>query len=244
MAFDTAGNIIRDAGVELGLLSGGYIDNPFDSTNENILLLVRLLKSVGQELVLEREWSWLYKEHIFSTADDVTTYALPADFRRMVNQTGWNRTTQFPLAGPLSPQEWQYTKGYGTNFSISILFRPWQQLFQINPSGDVPPGETIAYEYISSYWVQPTGEAEATLDAPADQEDTLLFPRLLLVRGLKLSFLRARGFDTTSAEADYQRTLDAESSADSPAAVLALDGADEDIPRIDASNAPDTGYGS
>ena len=61
------------------------------------------------------------------------------------------------------------------------------------PDYDVPPGETIAYEYISSYWVQPTGEAEATLDAPADQEDTLLFPRLLLVRGLKLSFLRARG---------------------------------------------------
>jgi len=243
MAFDTAGNIIRDAGVELGVLSGGYIDNPFDSTNENILLLARLLKSVGQELVLEREWSWLLKEHVFVTADDVTTYALPDDFRRMVNQSGWNRTTQFPLGGPLSPQEWQLTKGYGTNFSISILFRPWQQLFQVNPDGDVPAGETVSYEYVSSYWVQPTGETSATLDAPEAQSDTLLFPRLLLVRGLKLAFLRARGFDTTSVEADYQRTLDAESGADSPAAVLSLDGGDDGVHRIDEHNVPDHGYG-
>lgn len=244
MQFDTAGNVIRDAGVELGLLSGGYIDDPYSSTNENVLLLLRLLKSLGQELVLEREWSWLLREHTFSTSDDVTTYPLPADFRRMVNQSGWNRTTRFPLAGPLSPQEWQYTKGYGTNFSVSILFRPWQQLFQVNPTGDVPAGETIAYEYVSSYWVQPTGETSATLEAPTEQGDTLLFPRLLLVRGVKLAFLRARGFDTTSAEADYMRTLEAESGADSPASVLPLDGGHLDIRRIDTDNLPDSGYGA
>lgn len=243
MTFDTAGNIIRDAGVELGLLSGGYVENPYESTNENILLLVRLLKSIGQELVLEREWSWLLKEYTFQTAADVTTYPMPTGFRRMVNQTGWDRTTRFPLAGPLSPQEWQYTKGYGTNFSISILFRPWQQLFQVNPAGDVPADETIAYEYVSSYWVQPLGETSATLDMPSAQSDTLLFPRLLLVRGLKLAFLRARGFDTTSAEADYERTLDAESGADSPAAVLSIDGSSGNVRRIDENNAPDSGYG-
>ena len=106
MAWDTAGNIINDAATELGLQAfQAKAADPFASTDPNMGQLCQLLKSVGRDLAKRREWTHLRAIHTLTTVEGVGWYALPADFGRMINQTGWNRTNRLPLGGPLSPQE-------------------------------------------------------------------------------------------------------------------------------------------
>lgn len=237
--FDTAGNIVNDAAVEMGLLAANVAD-PYASTDPNLAQLCRLLKSVGQEIVDERQWSQAIKEHTFTTSA-ATDYALPADYLAMVDQTGWNRTSSLPLA-PLAAQEWQYLKAHSTSLVLTVMFRPWLRRLYIQPSTST--GQLVAFEYRSTYWVQGDGQTTGTATAPTDKDDTILFDRLLVVRGLKLAWKKEKGFDTTSAQADYDRRLEQAMSADAVAPVLNLARRSIGEVLLGPQSIPDTGYGS
>lgn len=242
MAYATSATIINDAAKELGLVSSDVTD-PYGSADASILQLCALLKRLGRNLVGRRAWTHLLKTHTFVTASGTTTYALPADYHRLVDQTAYNRTGQSPLAGPLTSQLWQAVAGSGTGFALTLLFRPWQSLFQVNPGGTVPDAQTLAYEYVSSYWVQPFGETAPTADAPTTYTDTLWMPATLLVTGLKLLWKREKGFDTTSAQADFDEEYALAENADASAPKLSLSGGSDDVQLVSESNLPQTGYG-
>src|SRR6266481_4730387 len=110
MVYATVASLISDAAVELGLVSADIVD-PYASTDPNILQLVRLLKSGGSSLARYREWSHLQKEFTFQTVNGQNAYPLlPTDFLSLVPNSGWNRTTQIPLGGPIGAQYWQFRK--------------------------------------------------------------------------------------------------------------------------------------
>lgn len=246
MAWDTAANIVNDAAVELGLISfQSKPADPFGSTDPNLGLLCQLLKSAGRELLGEKDngWTHLQTEHTFTTVQGTYQYDLPTDFYRMVPQSGWNRTNRLPLAGPLSPQEWQYLQGQLAGVVFTVLFRPAQQKLWLYPSTNTPGGYTIAFEYLSRNWVQPQGQSSATTDAPTASTDTLWFDSQLLMRGLKLAFLRNRGFDTTSAQQMYEQALGRAKDSDGSAKKLSLNSRGLQPHFIDAANLPVTGYG-
>lgn len=242
--WDTAGNIIRDAAVELGLLSGNYSDDPYASNNENTLLLVRLLKSLGQELVGEHEWSQLRREWELTTGSAGNSHQFPDGFDRMINQTAWDTTNQIPLGGPISPQQRQLIKAR-TNTGVILLpfhFNENEFFIETHPN---PDGHVIRLEYITEYWVAPAGAFSTFQAAPILQTDELWFARPLLVKGLKFRFLEAKGFDTVAAGAAYARELNRAIGASDPSPVLRLDGGPghTDAPLISERNIPDTGYG-
>lgn len=310
MAFDTAANIVNDAAVEVGL---GSVADPFTSQDANFVQLCRLLKSCGRELVQARNWTYLRKEHTFTTVVNKPIYALPADFLRMYDQTGWNRTNRLPLGGPLSPQEWQYLKARLVGVVFTVLFRPMNRTINLYPDNPTPAGYVIAFEYGSAYWVQsPTGvnpygawsgatiyatggtvrhaatgcgfwtvvyasgvvgalspastapspaigesvtdsggtiwsyNEGATLDGPVAGTDVIWFNPLLMVRSLKLAFLKAKGLDTTAAERDYLTTLNAAMGMDAPGKVLNLNRTSMDPSSVllGGQSVPITGFGS
>lgn len=237
----TAGDIINRAAKYVGLAA---VTDPYAETDPSFVLLCALLTDVGQEICRLREWTHLQQETTLTTVAAQEAYDLPSDFRGMIEQTGWNRSSRLPLGGPLSPQEWQYLNGFGSNLTVTVLFRPLRQQLHIYGGASIPAGLVIAYEYRSSWWVQPEGQSTATQAEPTASSDLILFDPLLMTRALRLAFLKARGFDTSAAQADYDTALQLIASEDAPGPILSLNGRGGDgVPMLGLRNIPDTGYG-
>jgi hypothetical protein len=247
--WDTAGNIINRAASELGL---GKVQDPLGSADPNFAQLAALLTSFGQDLVKKFQWQHLVTEYLLNTLAGVLIYALPADWMELIPQTGWNRTTRLPMAGPLSSQQWQGLKAWTINSAYTVAFRlnPNELWFLVAP----PVGTQLAMEYRSNSWIIPNGYAQGNYNtvgvngqsAIAVSGDVLLFDPLLLTRALKLKWKEEKGFDTTSALKDFEDTLGSVISAAFPAPTLSLNG-----PRaggaqdrlISNENLPITGFG-
>lgn len=241
MAWDTAANILNDAAVELSLISAD-LDNPYASTEPNVLLLCRLLKSAGQDLARDFAWTHLQREYTFATVAGQGTYPLPPDFDRLMDQTAWNRTGVMPLQGPLAAQGWQVLRALVSTGAVGMWFRIVGNLVQLQP---VPGSEqNLSYEYVSRYWVQPEGQTAPSSDTPSAGTDTLLFDRRLLVTALKLAFRKAKGFDTSAAQADYEDARARAQGGDGAAPVLSLNGRCLGPERLlNGVNVPETGFG-
>jgi hypothetical protein len=258
MAFGTAGEIINDAATEVGLVvpGGSSSPDPWASTDPNIIQLIAHLKSAGRELVLQRNWSYLRRECTITTVAGVSNYKLPDDFGGMVQQTGWVRSTNLPLGGPLTPQEWQYMKGSTAGVGlITIMFRPVTRTLQIYPDGtSAPGGETIVFEYQSINWCGGDDTITEgvlldavltypTKDAPDATADLVWFDKWLASRLLKLRFLEDKGMPTAAAERAYKTAFDAAAGADASAPVRSLNGRGDSY-LLGERNVPETGYGS
>jgi hypothetical protein len=67
-----------------------------------------------------------------------------------------------------------------------------------------------------------------------------------MIRGLKLAMLKAKGFDTTAAQQDFNTTLELVKGHDAPAPVLSASRRFNPIvdPLIGGQSIPVTGYGT
>lgn len=243
--WDTVQQIITQAALEVGLGSAGA--DVVNSTDPNILQMVGLLNSCGRELVHMRDWNHLRGEHTFTTVAGQDTYPLPADYHNMIDQTWWNRTNRLPVGGPLSAQEWQYLKGRLVGIVFNVLFRPMNRQISLYPTGTAAPGGfTIAYEYNSSYWISTAGTPDtATSDHAHASTDYVWFDPLLVMRKVKLDFLKAKGFDTTAAQQDYNTALEYVKGNDAPSPILNATRRWNPIidPLIGGQSVPVTGFG-
>jgi hypothetical protein len=239
--YDTAKNVINAAAAECGL---GSTSDPFASTDPSFIQLVQLLTNAGQELNLKFPWEQLIKKYSITTVvpGDTGDYALPSDFGYMIDQSGWEATQRYPLGGPLDSQDWQMLTNNNTLASIYISFRISQMKFRLFPQ---PPanGLIVNFEYVSRWWVctsaAPTTPAQ---DSPLLASDIVYIDRLLMVKKLKVMFLEARGFDSTSATKQMQDAYDAVTSQNMPAPVLSLDRKTL-FPYLGERNVPTTRYG-
>jgi hypothetical protein len=215
MQRSTAKTIINRAAVELGLST---FENPFTDDDPNATQLYHLLNSLGERLAREYEWTHLKVTGAIVPVVAQTEYAFPVAFRRMVNQTGWDRTSTQAWIGPLAPEQWTAAQALEIVSTIAPIFRITGSGFEFLQT----PANTLNYEYLTYYWVQGNGESELTASETADSDDTVWFDTPLMVAGLKLAFRDAKGLDTTSAQNAYDRALEHALSADNGAAVLNL----------------------
>lgn len=242
--FGTVAQAISQAARELSLVAAD-ISDPYAEADPNILLLTSLLTSAGREIIRDHQWTQSIAEHSFTTSAGVETYALPTGFLRMINQTGWDRTTRFPLGGPLSPQEWQFLQARLAAVTFRVLFRPLQGTLHIYAGTTVPASHNIRFEYMSSLWVAVAATPTVgSKDAPTLATDVLLFDTHLMSRALKRAWKREKGFDTTTAEDDYQKALAAVMRDDSPAPTLNLSRRARNELPIGEQSIPLTGFGS
>jgi hypothetical protein len=236
--YDTVLNVVADAAVECGLAAPSVV---MASTDANVVLLRTLLKRVGRKLALGYEWKQLRVEYTFTTTT-ATSYALPADFSRMIDQSAWNRTSDRP-GTPVGAETWQALKATDSGIFLTALFRPLDTTIELWPQ---PPtsGDTIAFEYLSRYWVGTTGLTTKTLDAPAADTNIIYFDATLMVAALVLAFKAKRGFDTTEAQQEYDETLALVKSANTNAApVLSLGGNRSEEPFIGEGSSSIAGVG-
>lgn len=239
--WDTVAEIVSDVAIEEGLLQAPITD-PYASADPNILQLTALLKSAGRMVVREHGWSHLQREFVFSTVASQAAYPLPSDFREMIEQSGWNRTTVYPFGGPIGAAVWQLTKAFPLVGTLQpfVRFQGGQMSFSPTPTAV----QTIAFEYQSWFWVRPVGQTSPSSDTPTAASDTICFNASLMVCALKLAWEKAKRMDTTAAQADYERALASEMNQDSAAPTMILGGSSDSSPAQAVwDNIPQTGIG-
>ena len=239
--FKTINEIVNQVAVEVGLQA---VSDVFASQDAAMKQLTTLANSCGYELLQSEAWEGLVREHSFVTQDiDSGIYDLPDDFSYMIDQTGWDRSNNVPLMGPLSPQEWQYLLGRDlVSHTIYASFRQRENKLYIFPQPP-PDGLNIHFEYVSTSWVLSNGQEYA--DQVTEPSDTVLYEPYLFERLLKLRFLEARGFDTMAAAQAFQRSFDSWKAKDKGAPILNSASGGFRHPLIDSvNNTPDTGFGS
>ena len=105
--------------------------------------------------------------------------------------------------------------------------------------------ESLAFDYVSKYWVLATAP---TLLTPTKQAftvdtDTCIFPDALMRALIKLKYFELKGFDTTAYYRDYAAQRDMAKANDAGSPTLSMNPRPGNV-LIDYWNIQDSGYGS
>jgi hypothetical protein len=235
---ETAASIINDAAVEVGLLPS---DDTFGTQDQAFIQLRTLFNSAGRELVSMFAWQILQQPYTLTTQiGDSGMYDLPDDFDRMINQTGWNRSANLPVPGPLSPQT--YAMVIGRDFGSTTLYVSFMLsenklvLYPTPPPADID----ISFSYISRNWLRDAGGT--TIDRATANDDTALFDPLLLTKFLIVKYKAAKGYDIAVASREFDMCYMSITGYDKGARILSASG-DSGYPYLTVNNIPFTGFG-
>lgn len=212
--------------------------------DENAQQLLFLLNGLAEELVAVPLWAETRAEWLLTTTL-ATSYDLPADWLVPLSGTTWDRTGRWPLLGPKTPAEWQYLKsGFGVA-APQYRFRFFGGQFNLFPAPIA--GLVLAQEYLSSNWIAGVNPVTPTLaDVPkrraTSDADYPIINERMLIEGLILKFLEAKGLDSTKAKDKFERMLEAAWSNSNSAPVLNLAGTPSSF-LLSEWNIPNTGFG-
>jgi hypothetical protein len=211
--------VVRQAAGELGLPLPSTL---VTSTDQTAILLTALLNTSGNELSMFYPWQQLLKQWEFNTVNGDADYALPTDWGYALDQTQWDGTNRWPLAGPKTPQEWAWLKHGNVATFPRTRYRILDNELHIIPT----PGATaiaISMEYVKNTWVYNSGAGTyasmVTLDA-----ETVQYNPWMLVKYIKLKFFELKAFDTSAVRSDFMRVFNSLTGKDKGAPVLSLTG--------------------
>ena len=183
------------------------------SQDQTVVQLFRLCNRVGMDLVREYPWRRLVTEYTFPTVASTSTYDLPTDFDRMVPDSHYDRTNDWQNLGPESSQGWQWLN---TGLSTVTQLRWRLYLNQIKFYSTPTAVYTMAYEYVSRYWVLATGGSVPTKERFSVDTDTCVFADDVMTLGLKYQWYRAKGLDYEQVFTEFRRAVDACKGQDIP----------------------------
>jgi hypothetical protein len=168
------------------------------------------------------------------------SYPIPADADHFIQQTGWDRSFRWQLVGPLSAQEWQVLKSGISPTGPRLRYRIMDSMIFVNP---VPASlDSLVMEYYSTGWCQSVAGVPQTAWA-ADTDTPVLQDRLFIL-GIIARFLNRKGFDSTSAQREYDDAVEAAMGRAGASRVLPINARAEPPILLGSANVPDTGYGS
>ena len=187
------------------------------ATDATVLQLLEFAQEEGRQLAHFGDWRVLRKEKTFTTvaAETQTDTPIPADLGAFIDGTLWNRSRREPMRGPATPQDWQAWKSNST-FPIEgvIYLRGTSLLIQPTPNA----GETISYEYRSSYWCQSSGGTAQ--EAWAADTDTGILSERLMGLGIIWRFKQSRGMEWQPDFAKYEFEVQQALAADQPRVIV------------------------
>jgi hypothetical protein len=147
-------------------------------------------------------------------------FSLPSGFDRMVPQTNWNRSQHWKNLGSKSAQEWEWLNGGAISTAPRYRYRIYQNKLRLFPA----PSDVLnfAYEYVSLFWVIPSGGSAATKARTTADTDTCIFGDSLMAWGLKFYWLRANKLDFATEEAVFLDLLAKAKAGDDDNPTLSL----------------------
>ncbi len=235
-------DMINSVAVEVGLNSDG---DPIASPDELFVQFRELLNSAGQEMVELHTWQVLRGVFNLVTKEgDTGTYDLPDDFSYMIDQTGWDKSNRVAIGGPLSAQDWSYLDGRDlVSQSIYASFRLVENKFDLYPQPP-PEGLIIRFEYISRNWLAQAVDQSLRNDEISTGSDIILFEPILMRKFLKVKWLEAKGFDSSSARLEFETVFLARTGHDEGSSILSASHNSRGFPYLHPFyNTGDSGYG-
>lgn len=222
MAGLTALQIIQQAQSELGLPKSNAVASSQEATGQQMLAL---LNTLGSDLVDSHAWQDLSFIGQFETTVGQPSYPLPANYGYYIDQTFWDMVNNWPLIGPLSPQEWQMLTAGLATLTPREAFRIFQgkiELFPTPGEGTDGSGFKISYQYVSNQWVESGSNPGIYQTAIIADDDVPLLDSNLLVKGLKVRMWSAKGLNTDSLVTDFTGRYNMLTGKDKGAPVLSL----------------------
>lgn len=217
------------------------------STDRRAKQMLALANREGKELSKRTQgpvdgWPALRKLQTISIVAATDNYAFPTDILRYVDATGWNATTHWRLAGPQTPQEWQFIKNAAVTSTIEFRYRIMANRVYFDP---VPTASaTAVVEYYSKNWIlDPDGTTEKEFFT--NDKDTPILPDEIIELGLKWRFLRAKGFSYDEEKRVYDDAVELALGSAATGRDLSLGRTIGGYPHyLDRWNIPDTGAGT
>lgn len=235
-------DLLNRVAAEVGLTP---VADPWADQSQHFLQMRYLLQTAGEELTLAHPWEWQLASHnILTQAAETGNYDLPDDFLQMIDQTGWERNSNVPLLGPLSPQDWTYLLGRDlVSSTIYASFRLKEGKFSLFPQPP-PAGLDVNFEYQSKNWVSDGQPTPTLTDTVVSGSEVTLFDRTLISRYLKLKWLESKGFDTTKPQDDFNLVFGSLTGKDKGGEILSAGRYQRSFPYLDArQSTPDSGFG-
>jgi hypothetical protein len=147
-------------------------------------------------------------------------YDLPSGYDRMVSDTNWDRTNHWRNMGTKTSQEWQWLQGGVISVGPRERYRIYNNKMRIFAA--LTTAYTFAFEYVSNFWIIPTGGTAGTKATFTADSDTTVFNDDVMVAGLKFYFLKAKKLDFGIELAEFVRALSYSKAQDVPVPAQSL----------------------
>lgn len=222
-------SVVQTACGELGITQPAQV---VGSTDVAVQQLLALANRTGERLLARADWSLPIREATFVTVADKRQGDIATicpGFKYPIPNTMWDRSTRWPIGGPISPQEWQWDMAW-TTAGPFYRFRIWQGGLWLFPAP--PAGETVAFEYATTNWVL-AADGITTRAAYEADTDNALVDEQLLIMGLRWRWRAAKGFDYSEEQAEFDGAVREAIARDGGKSTLALDAGSADFdPRM------------
>lgn len=183
------------------------------SSDQTLIQLRRIANRVGRDLMREFEWRRLVTEYTFNTVAGTALYDLHHGFDRMIADTHYDRTNDWANLGPASSQQWQWLNT-GLSALTTINWRLYLNQIQLYPTPTSVM--TMAYEFVSKYWVIIPFATVGTAAFFTDDADTCIYPDDVMTLGMMYRWYKAKGLDWEDKYADYMRAKATAQAQDVP----------------------------
>ena len=206
----------------------------------------KILTAIKDALIIDvfqdEDWEMLRNYTTVSAlGGGVTTYDLPSDFDRIINDTIWDNTNFRKARGPVDLREWQaYNQGLAEIAGLETICRlQGDQTTNTKKLTFYPDvsAMTISYYYISNKCVISSGGA--LQDSINADTDLFVVPTKLVRAAAKWRLLRALGMDFQDERVEYASLLDDIAANDKGGKKINMGSTDRYYP----ANIPETGFG-
>lgn len=152
----TLATIVQNVADEAGYTVESSVINSTETTTKQLRSIVQ---RINRDIFEAYPWPKCYAQGSITIVAGQGTYALPAAFSHYQFETFWNQSTRWRVLGPMSPQEYAETQGFGLNTSVYQRFQirgvTNQELLIYPTPGPQYNGDTLIFEYVADRSVRP-----------------------------------------------------------------------------------------
>jgi hypothetical protein len=222
--------------------------DPAGSPDPAVQQMVTAVNMAAEDMLNLYDWQNLAKKFEIEIKADFSgqkekSFALPGDFWCFIDQTQWNKSTQLPAIGPVSPQAWMQLQVRNPKVVMTFLWQIRENKLWIQSPPDSP--QIFTFMYMSRGFIRDADDPEIIKNVATKNGDVIMFDPYLIVLLARAKWQQIKGFDSSAAMGDFKVNYEIRKGKAKGAPVLNMARAYGGLPYLNMMvNAPDTGYGN
>jgi hypothetical protein len=181
------------------------------STDQLARQLYSLANAELEELSKRFDWPVLVREYNFPTVATQAAYTLPADYRKFLADTIYDKDRYYKMRGSLSAGDWQRTKAMNLGSLSCANVRIYGRPLKLNILPTPASVENVVFEYMTkNFVVDGSGNEQLRF---SNDNDVSLIDEGLVRMGLKWRIKHAKGLEFSADLAEYEAVVAREFAA-------------------------------